>query len=252
MILDLDAGNSWIKWRLRRENMGPALHAGMAASEDALLEQLGLVVMKGVQVCRLASVRSDDEDAQLVATLSKFCPAARIVRAQVSAFFAGVDNGYDVPELLGLDRWLALLAVHHLARGKNCLLIDLGTAVTADLLSAEGKHVGGYIAPGLTLMRTQLLSCTRRIRYDAANDASPSILPGCNTRDAVEGGCLLMLRGFVQAQITLAKRRWEADFQVFLTGGDAKLVADELQEAEVCHEIVQDLVFMGLAIACPA
>ena len=47
---------------------------------------------------------------------------------------AGVRNGYLDYQRLGLDRWLALVAAHHLAK-KACLVIDLGTAVTSDPVS---------------------------------------------------------------------------------------------------------------------
>ncbi|MCY1382850.1 Type III pantothenate kinase [compost metagenome] len=73
------------------------------------------------------------------------------------------------------------------------------------------------------------------------------MVPGRSTVEAVERGCLLMLRGFVQAQIELAAEHLGDDFEVFLTGGDALLVRDVSPRARV----LPDLVFTGLAIACP-
>src|SRR5690606_32759270 len=60
-------------------------------------------------------------------------------------------------------------------------------------------------------------------------------------------GCLLMLRGFVMTQLELAHSYWGQNFAVFLTGGDAVLVSEIVPEARV----VPDLVFVGLAMACP-
>lgn len=128
-------------------------------------------------------------------------------------------------------------------------MIDLGTAVTSDFVDAEGRHLGGFICPGLPLMRNQLRTHTRRIRYDdaAAELALTSLSPGRSTAEAVERGCSLMLRGFVATQAEIAREYWADDFAIFITGGDAGLVDGVLPGALV----VPDLIFMGLALACP-
>jgi type III pantothenate kinase len=56
-----------------------------------------------------------------------------------------------------------------------------------------------------------------------------------------------MLRGFVQTQLELAREYWGDSFEVFLTGGDAGSVEEILPAARV----MPDLIFIGLAIACP-
>ena len=56
-----------------------------------------------------------------------------------------------------------------------------------------------------------------------------------------------MMRGFVLTQLELAREYWGKEFEVFLTGGDAALVSDMVPGAR----LVQDLVFVGLAVACP-
>ena len=133
--------------------------------------------------------------------------------------------------------------------GKAALVIDLGTAVTSDFVGADGGHQGGFICPGMPLMRTQLRTHTRRTRYDSdeAAKALEGLVPGRATAEAVERGCLLMLRGFVSGQVAMAEELLGSDFDVFLTGGDAPLVMDVIPGARV----VPDLVFIGLAIACP-
>jgi type III pantothenate kinase len=141
-----------------------------------------------------------------------------------------------------------MLGGFHLASGA-CLVLDFGTAVTADFVAADGEHLGGFICPGMPLMRNQLRTHTRKIRYGdlAAEQAQESLVPGRATVEAVERGCLLMLRGFVLTQLELARSYWGEDFVVFLTGGDASLVAEVVPHARV----VPDLVFVGLAMACP-
>lgn len=165
MILELDCGNSLIKWRVI-EGAARSVAGGLAESDDALVEQLTSQQALPVRACRLVSVRSEQETSQLVARLEQLFPVSALV-ASSGKQLAGVRNGYLDYQRLGLDRWLALVAAHHLAK-KACLVIDLGTAVTSDLVAADGVHLGGYICPGMTLMRSQLRTHTRRIRYDDA------------------------------------------------------------------------------------
>jgi type III pantothenate kinase len=172
----------------------------------------------------------------------------QILQATAAELCAWVSNGYRDYRRLGLDRWLAILGGYELA-GKACLVLDLGTAITADLVDPDGRHLGGYICPGLPLMRDELRTHTRRIRYDNAEAmrAIGELLPGRSTAEAVERGCLLMLRGFVREQCLAATRLLGEDFEVFLTGGDAGLVLDVWPN--IRHRA--DLVFVGLALACP-
>ncbi|CAD5108854.1 pantothenate kinase [Zestomonas carbonaria] len=247
MILELDCGNSLIKWRVLAQDEAGVVAAGVADSAEQLLSALVAVPALALRHSRMVSVRSDEETAHLVALLAeRFGVSACSACAEVS--LGGVRNGYEDYRRLGLDRWLALVGAYHQARGA-CLVIDLGTAVTSDFVAADGGHLGGFICPGMPLMRNQLRTHTRRIRYDdaAAEEALHSLTPGRSTVEAVERGCSLMLRGFVQTQLEMAQEYWGADFQTFLTGGDAALVEGMLPDARV----VPDLIFVGLAIACP-
>ena len=247
MILELDCGNSFIKWRVIVSDDPKSSVGGVADSDDALIATLSELSAVTLTQCRLVSVRTREETDKLILALaSRF--AIEVVCAVPAQALAGVQNGYDDYQLLGLDRWLALVGAYHLA-GKACLVLDLGTAVTSDFVAAGGQHLGGFICPGMTLMRSQLKNHTRRIRYDDA-DAKRSLdshSPGHSTVEAVERGCHLMLKGFAITQLELAHQYWGDDFLVFVTGGDAGLVSGSLPGAL----IVPDLIFVGLALACP-
>ncbi|BAN46308.1 pantothenate kinase [Metapseudomonas resinovorans] len=247
MILELDCGNSFIKWRVIDSAQVKTLAGGVVGSDEELVSALRSVPDLALRHCRLVSVRSDEETRALTRQLQDMFGVSSASASPVVEM-AGVRNGYSEYQRLGLDRWLAVLGAYHIAR-KPCLVLDLGTAVTSDLVTGEGEHLGGFICPGMPLMRNQLRTHTRRIRYDdaAAEKALLEMVPGRSTVEAVERGCLLMLRGFVQAQIELAAEHLGDDFEVFLTGGDALLVRDVLPRARV----LPDLVFTGLAIACP-
>jgi type III pantothenate kinase len=247
MILELDCGNSFIKWRVTRASGAGVVAGGVVDSDQGLLEAVAAVEALALKHCRLVSVRSEEETAKLVDALyQRF--AVRAVCAEPARELAGVRNGYEEYQRLGLDRWLAVLGGFHLAAGA-CVVIDLGTAATSDFVAADGEHLGGFICPGMPLMRTQLRTHTRRIRYDdqSAEKALCALVPGRNTVEAVERGCSLMLRGFVLTQVEYARSLWGDAFTLFLTGGDAELVRGAVPGARV----VPDLVFLGLAMACP-
>lgn len=248
MILELDCGNSFIKWRvLPRLGDTRIAAAGVAGADDELLVALATRFPGELFTCRLVSVRTNEETRVLVDALKARFGIDCLVASPAKAL-AGVSNGYEDYQRLGLDRWLAVVGAYSLERGA-CLVLDLGTAVTSDFVSATGEHLGGFICPGMPLMRNQLRTHTRRIRYDddIAAQAQHSLTPGRSTAEAVERGCLLMLRGFVDTQLALAREQCAEGVTVFLTGGDAALAADWVPAARV----MPDLVFTGLAIACP-
>jgi len=247
MILELDCGNSFIKWRVLDADVRRVVGEGVVDSDLALLESVKALKGLALKFCRLVSVRTAEETSALIALLTEAFGVS-VVCAAPSREMSGVRNGYEEFERLGLDRWLAMLGGFQLASGA-CLVLDFGTAVTADFISRDGEHLGGFICPGMPLMRNQLRTHTRRIRYGdlAAERALESLVPGRTTVEAVERGCSLMLRGFVLTQLELARSYWGDDFAVFLTGGDADLVSEIVPEARV----VPDLVFVGLAMACP-
>lgn len=239
MILELDCGNSFLKWRVIAGER--VERSGVAETLEEIRRQLdGLQLKAG----RLVSVRTDEETAAMRSGVEAAWQIPVAVAAS-SELLARVRNGYREPQRLGLDRWLALVAAYQLA-SSACLVVDLGTAVTIDYVAADGEHLGGFICPGLPLMRSQLTQQTRRVRYQVTEMAD-LLSPGRSTAEAVERGCLQMLRAFISEQLAMGRERLGADCTIFLTGGDASLVADLAPQAR--YE--PDLVFRGLALACP-
>ncbi|MBS4081468.1 pantothenate kinase [Pseudomonas rustica] len=247
MILELDCGNSFIKWRVLDAAAASLFSEGVVDSDSALIESLRSLGKIVLRKCRLVSVRTAEETEALIKLLEQAFGVSAVC-ARPAREMSGVKNGYEDYERLGLDRWLAMLGGYHLASGA-CLVLDFGTAVTADFISADGEHLGGFICPGMPLMRNQLRTHTRKIRYGdvAAERALTSLAPGRTTVEAVERGCSLMLKGFVLTQLDIAREYWGESFRVFVTGGDADLVASVAPGAR----LVPDLVFVGLAMACP-
>ena len=248
MIIEIDAGNSRLKWRALSEADEPALNG---APESLIAETLREIADSlndgGNSVCRpseirLASVRSPDSLAALARDCQElFAVAPSIVR--VAREQAGVAIQYTDPSRLVVDRWLAMLAAKARSSG-GCLVVDSGTAMTIDQLSAEGCHEGGYIVPGLALMRQSLTENTR-IRLDPDYALGGAAL-GHSTDAAVYHGC-------IAASVAVIREAWLALFaqdpqaRLYITGGGAGELSAHLQDCAPCH--VPDLVLDGLSLA---
>jgi type III pantothenate kinase len=162
------------------------------------------------------------------------------LRATKSAL--GVTNGYDAPHLLGIDRWLNLLAAWQQTHDAVCV-IDCGTAVTIDAVDSHGLHRGGLIIPGLETMRTSLIEKTNGIHdLSAPIGASPALL-ATNTTNAVYGGTLYAAVSCIDNIINELQHELNTDFQIFLTGGDAIRIKNMLMH----HCTVEPkLLFLGM------
>lgn len=165
--------------------------------------------------------------------------------AEATPELAGVTSGYDEPTRLGVDRWLALVAAWNAAR-RAVVVVDLGTAATLDFVTADGRHQGGFIVPGLGLMAAALARDTAGVRV--AGDLAPDLGPGRNTAQAVRRGSTAMLLDFIEASVGRFADTCGDAPEVFLTGGDAELLAGRLSFGV---RVEPDLVLDGLALALP-
>lgn len=110
MILELDCGNSFIKWRVLDSHMARVSAEGIVGSDLALIESLVAIPELSLTRCRLVSVRASQETGQLVEALQGAFGVV-VSCAAPAREMAGVRNGYEEYERLGLDRWLAMLGV---------------------------------------------------------------------------------------------------------------------------------------------
>ncbi len=245
MMLLVDIGNSRVKWAtLDRGQLGAqraASHAGWSAEDW----RRTLFDVRGIERVVAASVAGGPSAAALdEAARRETGRAATFVRTSREA--AGVLNAYPDPQLLGVDRWLAVLAAWRIARGA-CCVADVGTAATLDGVVGDGRHLGGFIVPGPDLMMRSLWGGTADLASHTATSGAPGqALFADNTRDAIERGCRLAVAALVDRGVAEMTRQLGARPLLFLTGGAAPSVAPWI---ETPHEPVPDLVLRGLAIA---
>lgn len=246
MILDIDAGNSSVKWRLSRRD-GATVRRGSCIAESELeCLETGSEGGEPLERIRVGSVRGDgfvSSLREIAMRCWQIAPEFAVPLKQC----AGVTNAYQVPHALGVDRWLAILAAFGQSRGACCVL-DAGSAATLDVVAADGRHLGGYIVPGLAMQRRSLIEGTA-IRMPRQGEWPSSLSLGTDTILAVHGGIVTMLVDWVQHEFQAAAR--SSGCVLYLTGGDAMLLSTHLTERGIAHTVAADLVLDGLASALP-
>ena len=238
MNLLIDLGNSRLKWAQQAP--------GLWRTEAALLDEEMLPLLdrlwrdvdapRKIVVCSVST--SERMQALEKWVQARWSVTPRIVRTQTEQL--GVKNRYRHPEQLGVDRWVALIGARGLTSSAACV-VDCGTAVTVDALSADGEFLGGAVFPGLRLLRASLVQGTAGISA-AEGDATDCLAR--STADGVAAGTLFGLAGAVERLIDEYRRTLGEGMQVLLTGGDAPALATRLRAA---HTPVPDLVLQGLA-----
>lgn len=243
MILLLDAGNTRLKWApLVDGRPGPAdaaMHRDVPASDwQRALSALGRPAR--VLVSNVAG-------PAFGATLHEWSLGAWGIAPEFVATAraaAGVVNAYANPAGLGVDRWLAMIGARNAAHGP-LLVVSVGTALTVDAVDADGRHRGGFIVPGIALMRDALYSRTGGIATAAAlADAAREGMFGVNTAGAVEQGAIVAHAALAERAALELARLAGASPRRFLTGGDADRLRPWLT---MPFESVPDLVLQGLA-----
>ncbi|MDD2723719.1 MAG: type III pantothenate kinase [Methylovulum sp.] len=237
MNLLIDMGNTRLKWAVyghgRLHNQA-ALANHQLDGETLKQQWQPLPIPKQIAI---ACVSASPLLTLVESISTELWPGAPIFQAKSQAQACGVTNAYQQPEKLGVDRWLALIAAHRHYPAAVCV-VDCGTAITVDLLEANGEHRGGYISPGLALMKQALAQGTNALPFISGHYPDQ---PALSTEAAIHSGTLLAARGLIEH--VLATRA--APSQLLLTGGDASIIAEHLNIPAV---IDSDLVLCGLAI----
>lgn len=235
----LDLGNTRLKWaplntRGELSDVVALPHADLdfSARFEAVLAQTA----PGDAVW-LASV-AKPEIAQAVRSALTRC-GLQLAPVQVRSRCAGVQLAEGVVEQLGVDRFFGLLGARALASEAQ-LLVSIGSAITVDLLDAEGRHLGGVIAATAEHQRSALAE-----RF-AVLDRPPGRVVDFagNTADAVASGCQASVLGLIERCQRQAQRRLGHVPRLLLSGGGAASLSPSL---ELPHEQQPYLVMQGLA-----
>jgi len=229
-VLLIDIGNTRIKWQ-RKENSALVSEGSVdkdKAPHYAWPDQVKEVIVSSVST-----------NAELHSLFDLRYGERLRWLAQPVSDHPGFRHCYAEPARLGVDRWLAMLGARCLFSGK-LLVVDAGTALTLDLLDEDNHHRGGYIVPGLTMAREALFGGTDRVRPFKDETQVSDLGVGQNTVACVASGTLRQHTALIEALMTDYP-----DYQLVITGGDGKALAELLQS-----RYYPNLIFDGMELLC--
>lgn len=217
MKLLIDAGNTRVKWRA---GLGKGSMSGAAAWDS--VELAGLFVdapLEEVVEVLVSCVASREKKERLAALVASRFSGVTVSWIEGSQGLGGITYAYDNIAKLGVDRILVMIAARALVHG-SFMVIDCGSAITADLVDGNAQHLGGYIFPGIGLLKGALTQGTGNVAVSSEGFGDSS--PGSDTEECVEHAINLMLISTIRG--LLAKAGDLEVGAVFITGGDAQRV----------------------------
>ena len=149
--------------------------------------------------------------------------------------YKSLTNSYKESNILGSDRWLAMIAAYELCSGNNFVIIDIGTAVTIDVVNKSGHHEGGLIFPGLKKIRNTF-------EFSVQNEFHDLGMLADSTEKAWTIGTLNLIVNAINHKIRELKAKFP-DALIFLTGGGYIEIQEFLEFEHSYHE---HLVLDGL------
>ena len=238
MLLEVDMGNSRLKWRLKRD--GFIVDKGYFVIAHDFESQVK-IPLAGVKCVAISSVNSQRNLQWLIEYLKRHNCDIDIFKAKTESKFLGVACGYVEPCCLGVDRWLAVIGAYELC-GASCCVVDMGTAITVDWVDSAGNHLGGLIVPGDAFMQNSLFKGTEQVRFLSEVRKNFGGV-GKTTEECVSAGAGLMTRAFIAYIVNDHPLSKGSKF--YFTGGGGQSVISFLPSSV---EYIADLVLDGLSL----
>ena len=215
----LDIGNSAIKWRTTESNVFSK------CVDEFLLNQLPQADTAWVSAVANTYILED---------LEPHFDVVHLINTQNK--FNNLKISYDDPSSLGSDRFFAMLgAMEHFPK-KPLLVIDIGSAMTFDVINEDGYHQGGLIMPGLKVLRKSFL------KFETTDLSTNVDGLASNTTDAWKSGTQAMLLSSINDQIEKFNDMFSNGI-VTICGGFVDEIKNELPNSV---QIFDNLVLDGL------
>ena len=237
----VDIGNTCIKWTLEGD-AGQEPQRSFPYQQPVLAELLdehwqSVPAPGKVLVSNVAGTEVRD----ILGTWVRDRWQAETRFAEVAPRSCGVTNAYQDARQLGIDRWLAMIAAWDRFKSPVCV-VDCGTAMTIDAISAAGSHLGGLIIPGLMMMQEALIRNTRGIRVETSTDMNTDL--GRDTQQGIANGCCLAAVALLERVMQDMNSEAKGDLHLVITGGAAEQLSPWLRV-----EFINDpqLVLRGLS-----
>lgn len=239
MNLIIDIGNSRTKAALLRD--GKIADKRVFDNYDAVRVDSIACMCSGVERVIVSSTREREKDAGLLAELRKHSPYVVDLDNYTPV---PLKNNYATPHTLGLDRLAAAVGGWTLFPNKNLLVFDFGTAITADLVTADGTFMGGSISPGAWLRAMSLSSYTGRLPLvdtERCIDYVQTDVPA-TTEEAIMSGVTEGIVYEIEGRMEDYSLKYDGLITIF-TGGEACFFEKRLKNTIFAN---CDLVLMGL------
>ncbi|VAW37358.1 Pantothenate kinase type III, CoaX-like [hydrothermal vent metagenome] len=248
MLLTIDIGNTSIMlgvfdeaelkdhWRIKADKERTSDEYGITLSE--MLAHKGLSkedITASAVSCVVPSLSQTFNEA-----LDKYLGARPLMLGPGTK--TGMAILTDNPKEVGADRIASAVGAWSIY-GQELIVVDFGTAITFDHVSAKGEYLGGAIAPGLSVASNALF--TKAARIARVDITRPSSITGKNTVDCVRAGLYFGFVGLVDGIVERMKKTCQKSPRVVATGGDAPLIA---KEARTINAIDEFLVLKGLRV----
>jgi type III pantothenate kinase len=228
MLLVIDVGNSNTvlgvyasrdlrgHWRLSTNRASTADEFGILVRNLLALDGLRSELMKHVMIASvvppLNGVLEEMSDKYFHLRPVFLGPGTR----------TGMPIHYDNPQEVGADRIANSVAAFE-KYGGPCVIVDFGTAITFDVVSAMGEYLGGVIAPGLSVSAEALFQ--RAARLPRVEIREPQTVIGTNTVTSMQSGLFYGAVGLVDGILDRVRGLMGEDVKMIATGGQASLVA---------------------------
>lgn len=248
-ILLVDAGNSFVKWSqtngIDKNSLSTMLRQEYPENISASFFIKLWQELDSPEKVVVSCVASD----QVWQAIEQACE--QLWEIQVNRIHAvkeelGLVNAYEQPEKLGSDRWCAMMGACQKV-DTALIMVDCGSALTIDVISgrsitsSERSHLGGYILPGIGMMKKSLGMHTADVKI-AKKPIALTLNPSITTTACVDSAVYLAAVKLIEAVFEQQHNEAET-VTCLLTGGDAATIAGLLS---IQHIVVSDLVMQGL------
>ena len=238
MKLLIDLGNTRLKFALAEGTQVQQVRAFPHGDMDFVGQLVQWLEMTRIpDSLWLASVARPELTGTVLGVFERAGHQVRRITTPRSAL--GLETGYVRHERLGVDRWLALLALH-LGGNAPCVVASIGSALTCDALAPGGKHLGGLIAPPPEAMRDALFARAPQL----AGARGEVNLFATSTEDGIESGCTLAGVALIERSRAQLAERLGQPVQLVISGGGAPVLRPFL----AAHVHRPDLVLEGMAL----
>jgi type III pantothenate kinase len=248
MLLALDAGNSNItigafenreligRWRLRTIHEQTADEWGVLMRNLFALASLDLARVDGIIIASVVPTL----DAPLTGMSERYFHTTPLFVTPDTNI--GLKVLYDNPREVGADRVVNGVAAFQ-RYGGPAVVVDLGTTINFDVVSANAEYLGGMICPGIGMSISGLFAKTARLPM--VDFREPARLIGKNTVNSIQSGLYYGFAGLIDGIVERVIAELGPKTTVIATGGQARLIA---QVSRTVKEINEDLTLEGLEI----